>query len=124
MFIKSLVSFMSTYDFNGVDLDWEYPAAEDRSGRPEDFENYPRFISNLKKALRATGGRDGLSITLPASYWYLQLISSTSCLIIFMALRTKATNGLVLIWVRIPTLPRSRMQSIFCGVTISHLTRW
>jgi chitinase len=72
MFIKSLVSFMSTYDFNGVDLDWEYPAAEDRSGRPEDFENYPRFISNLKKALRATGGRDGLSITLPASYWYLQ----------------------------------------------------
>ncbi|KAK2750070.1 hypothetical protein FQN57_004562 [Myotisia sp. PD_48] len=71
-FFKSLISFMSTYDFDGVDLDWEYPVADDRSGRPEDFENFPRLISNLKKALGSSGGRDGLSITLPASYWYLQ----------------------------------------------------
>ncbi|KAL4744802.1 hypothetical protein BDW72DRAFT_199248 [Aspergillus terricola var. indicus] len=71
-FFKSLISFMSTYDFDGVDLDWEYPVADDRSGRPEDFENFPKFMANLKKALKASGGRDGLSITLPASYWYLQ----------------------------------------------------
>jgi GH18 family chitinase len=63
---------MSTYDFDGVDIDWEYPAADDRSGRTEDFENFPKFIRNLKQALSSTGGRDGLSITLPASYWYLQ----------------------------------------------------
>jgi GH18 family chitinase len=71
-FFSSLISFMSTYDFDGVDIDWEYPAAGDRSGRPEDFENFPKFIRNLKQALRSTGGRDGLSITSPASYWYLQ----------------------------------------------------
>ncbi|KAL6229169.1 hypothetical protein BDW75DRAFT_235411 [Aspergillus navahoensis] len=58
-FFRSLISFMSMYNFDGIDLDWEYPVADDRS-------------ANLKKALKASGGRDGLSITLPASYWYLQ----------------------------------------------------
>ncbi|KAK4870960.1 hypothetical protein LT330_000197 [Penicillium expansum] len=71
-FINSLVSFMSTYDFDGIDLDWEYPEATDRNGRPEDFKNFPRFIANLRQALDHTGGRNGISITLPASYWYLQ----------------------------------------------------
>ncbi|KAL2811037.1 glycoside hydrolase superfamily [Aspergillus granulosus] len=71
-FFKSLVSFMSTYGFDGVDLDWEYPRADDRSGRPEDFKNFPKFMANLKKTLNQTPGRSELSITLPASYWYLQ----------------------------------------------------
>ena len=71
-FFKSLISFMSTYGFDGVDIDWEYPGASERSGRPEDFANFPRFIANLKNALRGTNGRDELSITLPASYLYLQ----------------------------------------------------
>lgn len=65
-FIKSLVSFMSTYDFDGVDLDWEYPEAEDRSGREEDYKNFPKLIENVKKALKTTG-RDEVSLTLPAS---------------------------------------------------------
>lgn len=72
-FFVSLISFMSTYNFDGVDIDWEYPAADDRSGRPEDFVNYPIFIKNLKLALASNGGgRNGLTITLPVSYWYLQ----------------------------------------------------
>jgi GH18 family chitinase len=66
-FIKSLISMMSTYDFDGVDLDWEYPAADDRNGREEDFQNFPKFLANLKEALKSTGGRDEISLTLPAS---------------------------------------------------------
>ncbi|KAI9038720.1 uncharacterized protein KD926_010455 [Aspergillus affinis] len=71
-FFKSLVSFMSTYDFDGVDLDWEYPEADDRSGKPVDYDNFPKFLANLKSTLDKTPGRNELSITLPASYWYLQ----------------------------------------------------
>ncbi|GAB1214599.1 hypothetical protein ATERTT37_003763 [Aspergillus terreus] len=71
-FFKSLLSFMSTYGFDGVDIDWEYPAADDRNGRPEDFDNFPKFMANLKNALTSSGGRDELSLTLPTSYWYLQ----------------------------------------------------
>ncbi|KAH0386158.1 glycoside hydrolase, partial [Aureobasidium melanogenum] len=72
VFIKSLVSFMSTYGFDGVDIDWSYPAVKGRGGRPEDFDNLPRFVRRLKEALRSTGGREGLSITLPASQRHLQ----------------------------------------------------
>ncbi|KAF7171570.1 hypothetical protein CNMCM5623_003945 [Aspergillus felis] len=71
-FFKSLTSFLSTYDLDGVDLDWEYPVADDRGGKKEDFKNFPIFIANLKQALQAAGGRSEVSITLPASYWYLQ----------------------------------------------------
>jgi GH18 family chitinase len=71
-FFKSLIPFLSTYNFDGVDIDWEYPVDVDRSGRPEDFESFPKFMANLKKALKATNGRDELSLTIPTSYWYLQ----------------------------------------------------
>ncbi|KAG9698182.1 glycoside hydrolase, partial [Aureobasidium melanogenum] len=71
-FFKSLISFMSTYGFDGVDLDWSYPGAKNRGGRPSDYDNFPIFIRRLKEALRGTTGRQGLSVTLPASYRYLQ----------------------------------------------------
>ncbi|EAW20654.1 glycoside hydrolase family 18 protein [Aspergillus fischeri NRRL 181] len=66
-FVKS-VSFMSTCDFDGVNLDWEYPEASDWSGRPADYDNFPRFTVNLKSSLDKTPGRSKLSITLPALY--------------------------------------------------------
>ncbi|KAH7305820.1 glycoside hydrolase superfamily, partial [Stachybotrys elegans] len=72
VFISSLISFMNTYNFDGVDIDWEYPEAPDRQGRGEDFVNLPKFLNNIKSALRQNGARNGLSIAIPASYWYLQ----------------------------------------------------
>ncbi|RYP62498.1 hypothetical protein DL769_007277 [Monosporascus sp. CRB-8-3] len=72
MFISSLVSPMNTYDFDGLDIDWEYPVAPDRQGRGEDFENLPKFLRNIRSALKQNGARNGLSIAIPASYWYLQ----------------------------------------------------
>lgn len=51
-----------------MDLDWEYPQAEDRGGKPADTANYVALAKELKAAL----GKKGLSMTLPTSYWYLQ----------------------------------------------------
>ncbi|KAL3473172.1 hypothetical protein BJX99DRAFT_272425 [Aspergillus californicus] len=71
-FAKSLLSMMSTYGFDGVDIDWEYPVAEERSGREEDYKNFPKWMKNLRSQLHSSGKKYGLSLTLPASYWYLQ----------------------------------------------------
>lgn len=71
-FFASLNSLLSTYGFDGVDIDWEYPVADDRGGRTEDLRNFPTFMANLKSALRQGGSTRELSVTLPTSYWYLQ----------------------------------------------------
>lgn len=55
-FIQSLMSFMKNYGFDGADLDWEYPVADDRGGRPEDKENYVLLVKDIKAAF---GGRYG-----------------------------------------------------------------
>ncbi|KAF2472768.1 killer toxin alpha/beta, partial [Lindgomyces ingoldianus] len=68
-FISSLGRFMQTYNFDGVDLDWEYPAADDRGGVKADKTNFVTFLKELRSAF---GSRHGISLTLPASYWYLQ----------------------------------------------------
>ncbi|KAF2222118.1 hypothetical protein BDZ85DRAFT_239225 [Elsinoe ampelina] len=68
-FIDGLITFMETYGFDGMDLDWEYPTADDRGGRPEDQENFVLLSEDIRKAF---GTKYGYSITLPASYWYLQ----------------------------------------------------
>ncbi|KAK6000837.1 hypothetical protein QM012_003562 [Aureobasidium pullulans] len=67
-FIDGLISFMNTYGFDGVDLDWEYPQADDRGGVASDKENYVALVKEMKAAL----GPKGMSMTLPTSYWYLQ----------------------------------------------------
>lgn len=68
-FISGLMQFMSTYGFDGVDLDWEYPGADDRGGVKEDTANYVLLAQELKAAF---GSKYGISMTLPTSYWYLQ----------------------------------------------------
>jgi len=53
---------MSTYGFDGVDIDWEYPQADDRGGRSVDYANFPAFIKNLREALTGTKAY-GISLT-------------------------------------------------------------
>ncbi|KAJ5424840.1 glycoside hydrolase [Penicillium cf. griseofulvum] len=68
-FATSLIQFMNTYGFDGVDIDWEYPGAEDRGGVKGDAANFATLLSDLKSAF---AGKYGISVTLPSSYWYLR----------------------------------------------------
>ncbi|KAK2867986.1 hypothetical protein FQN49_003276 [Arthroderma sp. PD_2] len=70
-FFESLISLMQRNNFDGVDIDWEYPVAEDCRGIPEDFDNL-NTLRHLRERLNKTGRKYGLSITLPASYWCLR----------------------------------------------------
>ncbi|CEL06913.1 hypothetical protein ASPCAL10081 [Aspergillus calidoustus] len=68
-FINSLRNFMQTWGFDGVDLDWEYPGADDRGGVPEDTANFVDLLKDMRDDFQ---GEYGISVTLPASYWYLR----------------------------------------------------
>lgn len=68
-FINNLKQFMDTYAFDGVDLDWEYPGADDRGGESGDSANYVLLTKEMRAAF---GTKYGISMTLPTSYWYLQ----------------------------------------------------
>ncbi|KAH7039788.1 glycoside hydrolase superfamily [Microdochium trichocladiopsis] len=72
-FTRSVLKFLITYDFDSVNIDWEYPSAEDRSGRLEDFKNFPILISDLREALNMSG-RNILTLTTPISYCLIKPI--------------------------------------------------
>lgn len=83
-FIDSAIQFMRTYGFDGIDVDWEYPAAGDRDGVPADTQNYVTFLKELKAAC---GSNYGVSVTIPSSfckqefclYWLLCLRAQGIC---------------------------------------------
>lgn len=53
-FIKSLVRYIQTYQFDGVEIDWEYPmrgGAPDNVHRSEDGENFILLVTELRKQL-------------------------------------------------------------------------
>ncbi|KAJ0340497.1 hypothetical protein COL922a_003305 [Colletotrichum nupharicola] len=63
-FFDSLLTFMKKHDLDGVDLDWEYPVADDRGGIPEDFDNYVNLLRRLRQRLNASGRKYGISLTV------------------------------------------------------------
>ncbi|KAJ4424540.1 hypothetical protein N0V82_000864 [Gnomoniopsis sp. IMI 355080] len=71
--VANIVDFVSEYDLDGIDWDWEYPDEPDipgiPAGSPEDSVGYFLLLYLLKEALPA--GKT-LSFTAPASFWYLQ----------------------------------------------------
>ncbi|KAI8933458.1 hypothetical protein NX059_010072 [Plenodomus lindquistii] len=67
-FIDSSISFCKTHGFDGIDIDWEYPVADDRGGHKADYANFVTFMKELRQA----GKGLGVTLTLPNSYWYLQ----------------------------------------------------
>ena len=53
VFINSALSFLSQWEFDGIDIDWEFPANAEQGGVPEDKENLPKF---LKVSTRNSSG--------------------------------------------------------------------
>jgi len=53
-FVESIVPFLQSQDFDGLDLDWEYPANREGSA-PEDKENFVLLINELRAELDPHG---------------------------------------------------------------------
>lgn len=64
-FADSAVRFIRTWDFDGVDLDWEYPVSGGlQNGRPEDRQNFTLLLKKMREKLNAASAQDGKSYLL------------------------------------------------------------
>jgi chitinase len=59
IFAKSVVGFLREYQFDGVDLDWEYPVSGGLNpGSPADKQNYTLLLSEIRQKLNEAGLHD------------------------------------------------------------------
>ncbi|CAN7939150.1 unnamed protein product, partial [Ixodes hexagonus] len=47
-FVESILAFLEFHGFDGLDMDWEYPAQ--RGGKPEDRDNFSQLLRDLRAA--------------------------------------------------------------------------
>lgn len=66
-FAANCVALIEEYDFDGIDIDWEYPGYSDHSGTPEDTVTYTLFLQEIRDALDELGTRTGRFYGLTAA---------------------------------------------------------
>ena len=67
-FANNLVEFAKAYDFDGIDIDWEYPNKDNT--RPDDKKNFVLLLQTLKRRLEEEGLL--LTVALGASKFRVQ----------------------------------------------------
>lgn len=64
-FAGSCAAFAARYGFDGVDVDWEYPASDGMEpGDPRDTRNFTLLLAQMRVALDEQGARDGTDYLL------------------------------------------------------------
>ncbi|XP_070522008.1 uncharacterized protein [Cardiocondyla obscurior] len=74
-FVKNAVKFLRQNHFDGLDLDWEYPAFRD-GGKPRDKDNYANLVQELRDEFERESSKTGrprllLSMAMPAGVEYI-----------------------------------------------------
>lgn len=71
-FVKQAIEFAERYQFDGIDLDWEYPGFPEHNGRPEDKQNFTKLLSELYTAAKAHSPQLLVTIAAPAGPHHMQ----------------------------------------------------
>uniref|UniRef100_A0A182THI9 Uncharacterized protein n=1 Tax=Anopheles melas TaxID=34690 RepID=A0A182THI9_9DIPT len=75
-FVKNTIKFLRQNHFDGLDLDWEYPAFRDGS-KPKDRENYAQLVQELREEFERESSKTGrprllLTMAVPAGIEYVE----------------------------------------------------
>ena len=70
-FAQSVPAFLSLYDFDGIEIDWDTPLDPDKGGDPENFEKLPLLMKEIRNAIEESGEDYLLTFALPATDWEL-----------------------------------------------------
>ncbi|XP_050350766.1 mucin-2 [Nymphalis io] len=75
-FVRNVIKFLRQNHFDGLDLDWEYPAFRD-GGKPKDRENYAKLVKELREEFERESEKTGkprllLTMAVPAGIEYIQ----------------------------------------------------
>lgn len=75
-FAKNVVKFLRQNNFDGLDLDWEYPAARE-GGKARDKENYALLVQDLREEFDREASKTGrsrllLTMAAPAGTNYIE----------------------------------------------------
>lgn len=69
-FIRECLEFCDKYQFDGIDIDWEYPGFAEHSGRPEDKQNFTKLLAELHEAAKSHEPPLLVTIAAPAGPWH------------------------------------------------------
>ncbi|XP_046681145.1 uncharacterized protein LOC124367957 isoform X1 [Homalodisca vitripennis] len=74
-FVKNVVKFLRVNHFDGLDLDWEYPAFRD-GGKQRDRDNYAQLVQELREEFDREHDKTGrprllLTMAVPAGIEYI-----------------------------------------------------
>jgi chitinase len=66
-FARNCRDLIVEYDFDGIDIDWEYPGYADHGGTPGDTENFNLLLGDVRAALDDLGAETGRTYGLTAA---------------------------------------------------------
>jgi len=69
-FVETSINFLNKYNFDGLDLDWEYPGCPDRGSKPAHKQAFTKLVQTLSAAYKKLDKPLLLSAAVAAGKWY------------------------------------------------------